>query len=122
MEDSFIKIEKLKIWAKVGVLEEERSLGQLFSFDIFLWSDFEKSSQTDDIKDTIDYSNLVADIKDYSKNFSCFTIEKYSYEIMELIKNRYNADRIKIVLTKCHPPIIGFDGNVSIERMFEKTE
>ena len=120
MEDAHLKIENIKLWSKVGVLDEERSLGQLFSLDVYLWSDFEECSKSDDINDTIDYSRLVKDIKTHSETFSCFTIEKYSKEIMELIKERFLVNRIRIVLTKCKPPIVGFKGTVSIERIFSK--
>ncbi len=120
MEDAHLKIENIKLWSKVGVLDEERSLGQLFSLDVYLWSDFEECSKSDDINDTIDYSRLVEDIKAHSETFSCFTIEKYSKEIMKLIKERFLVDKIRIVLTKCKPPIVGFSGTVSIERIFSK--
>ena len=48
--ETFLKIENIKLWARVGVLEEERKLGQLFSLDIFLWTDFENCTVNDDIK------------------------------------------------------------------------
>ena len=48
----------------MGVLNEERELGQLFSLDIFLWTDFEKCTANDDIKKTVDYSKLVEILKD----------------------------------------------------------
>ena len=47
--ETFLKIENIKLWARVGVLDEERKLGQLFSLDIFLWTDFEKCTANDDI-------------------------------------------------------------------------
>ena len=40
--ETFLKIENIKLWARVGVLDEERELGQLFTLDIFLWTDFKK--------------------------------------------------------------------------------
>ena len=39
--ETFLKIEDIKLWARVGVLDKERELGQLFRLDIFLWTDFE---------------------------------------------------------------------------------
>ena len=59
-------------------------------------------------------------MKSHSKNFSCFTIEKYSDEIIKIIQRGFNPDRIKIILTKCEPPIEGFNGKVSIVKFFEK--
>ena len=120
MESSFLEIKDIKIWARVGVLMEERKFGQLFSLDVYLWSDFSKCSKTDDLNLTIDYSVLINDIKDHSRNFSCFTIEKYSSEILKIIANKFFPERIKIKLTKCKPPITGFTGEVSITRFFNR--
>ena len=117
--ETFLKIENIKLWARVGVLDEERQLGQLFSLDIFLWTNFEKCTVNDDIKKTVDYSKLVEMLKDQSKKIYCFTIEKYSNEILEIIDETFRLSKIKIVLTKCNPPIDGFDGKVSIVRVLE---
>ena len=117
--ETFLKIENIKLWARVGVLEEERKLGQLFSLDIFLWTDFEKCTADDDIQQTIDYSKLVQILKDQSKEIYCFTIEKYSKAILEIIDEKFELSKIKIILTKCNPPITGFDGIVSIVRILE---
>ena len=117
--ETYLKIKNIKLWARVGVLEEERELGQLFSLDVLLWADFENSTQNDEIKSTVDYSKLVEILKYQSKKICCFTIEKYSNEILKIIDEEFQLNRIKIILTKCQPPIIGFDGEVSIVRVFK---
>ena len=117
--ETFLKIENIKLWSRVGVLDEERELGQLFILDIFLWTDFEKCTLNDDIKKTVDYSKLVQILKDQSKKIYCYTIEKYSKEILEIIDQEFKLSKIKIILTKCNPPITGFDGKVSIVRILE---
>jgi len=118
--DTYLKITKIKLWARVGVLEKERKLGQLFSLDVFLWTDFDNCTQNDDIKSTVDYSKLVEILKFQSKNICCFTIEKYSNEILKIIDEQFQLSQIKIILTKCQPPITGFDGDVSIVRVLKK--
>ena len=117
--ETFLKIENIKLWARVGVLDKERQLGQLFSLDIFLWTDFEKCTSNDDVKQTVDYSKLVEILKDQSKKIYCFTIEKYSNAILGLIDKEFKLSKIKIILTKCNPPITGFDGKESIVRILE---
>ena len=117
--ETFLHIENIKLWARVGVLDEERRLGQLFCLDILLWTDFEKCTSNDDLTKTVDYSKLVEILKSQSKKIYCFTIEKYSNAILEIISNEFNPSKIKIILTKCNPPITGFDGKVSIIRILE---
>jgi len=94
--ETFLKIENIKLWARVGVLDEERELGQLFSLDIFLWTDFEKCTVNDDIKKTVDYSKLVQILKDQSKKIYCFTIEKYSNLILEIIDKELSFLKLKL--------------------------
>ena len=117
--ETYLKIKDIKLWARVGVLEQERDLGQLFSLDVSLWSDFENCTQNDDIKSTVDYSKLVEILKYQSNKICCLTIEKYSNEILKIIDEEFQLSKIKIILTKCKPPITGFDGEVSIVRVFE---
>ena len=117
--ETFLKIENIKLWARVGVLNEERELGQLFILDIFLWTDFEDCTVNDDIKKTVDYSKLVQILKKHAKKIYCFTIEKYSNEILEIINQEFKLSKVKIILTKCNPPITGFDGKVSIVRILK---
>ena len=94
--ETFLKIENIKLWARVGVLDHERELGQLFILDIFLWTDFEKCTVNDDIKKTVDYSKLVQILKDQSKKIYCFTIEKYSNVILEIINQELSFLKLKL--------------------------
>ena len=118
--ETYIKIENINLWARVGVLEEERELGQLFNLDVFLWTDFENCTRNDDIKKTVDYSRLVEVLKIHSKKIYCYTIEKYSNEILRIIDEEFSLNQIKIILTKCKAPINGFEGEVSIVRVLKK--
>ncbi len=120
MKETYLKIKNIKLWTRVGVLDKEREFGQLFLLDVLLWSDFEKCTFSDDVNETIDYSSLISDIKVHSKNFSCKTIEKYSNEILNLVVKRYKPTRLEISLTKFQPPIIGFDGQVTIVKSYER--
>ena len=118
MEETFLRIENIDLWARVGVLEQERKLGQVFSLDIDIWTDFSQCSKNDDINTTVDYSILIELIQSHSKKIKFFTIEKYSEEILKIIKQKFNLNKIKIKLTKCNAPINGFSGNVSIVKIF----
>ena len=117
--ETYLKVENIKLWARVGVLEEERKLGQIFNLDLFIWTNFEECTKNDDIKTTIDYAKLIEILKYESKKINCFTIEKYSDEILNIINEKFRLSRIKVILTKCKPPIVGFEGSVSIVRDYK---
>ena len=120
MEKNYIKIENIDVWARVGILKQEQRLGQLFSLDVFLYADFDNCLDQDDINQTIDYVEVIELIRSHSKKFKCLTIEKYSVVLINLLKRSFDIDGIKIVIKKCKPPIIGFNGSVSITRVYEK--
>ena len=101
--ETYLKIKNIKLWARVGVLEEERKSGQLFSLDLFLWADFKNCTKNDDIKSTVDYAKLVKVLKSQSKKICCFTIEKYSNEILKIIDKEFQLSRIKICLLYTSP-------------------
>ena len=120
MEKNYIKIENIDIWARVGILKQEQRLGQPFSMDVFLYADFDNCVDRDDINQTIDYVEVIELIRSHSRKFKCLTIEKYSAVLINLLKRSFDIDGIKIVIKKCNPPIIGFNGSVSITRVYEK--
>ncbi len=111
---SSIKINSLNIFAHVGVLEEERLMGQDFLLDIVLWGDLSESSKHDDLKQTLDYALAITSIQKFASTFKCMTIEYFTECIMDQLENLYGPLPLRVRLTKCSPPIDGFTGSVSI--------
>ena len=48
------------------------------------------------LKKTVDYSKLVEILKAQSKKIYCFTIEKYSNAILEIIDSEFKLSKIKL--------------------------
>ena len=57
---------------------------------------FGKCAEDDDIKKTVDYSELVKIVKDHSKKIYCLTIEKYSNEIIEISNEKFELKQLKL--------------------------
>lgn len=66
-----IIIKDLKIYAYHGVHEEEKINGQQFILDITVWLDLTVPSGTDELCDTVSYSEIIR------KATEVFTAEKY---------------------------------------------
>ena len=111
-----IHIRDLNLWAHVGVTEKERILGQKFLLDFSLWLDFDQASKNDDLSTSVDYSLAIRRIQELSIEINCLTIEHFSEKILDLIESLYGPLPMKVLLTKCDPPVDGFDGDVQIER------
>ncbi|WP_269622818.1 dihydroneopterin aldolase [Prochlorococcus marinus] len=114
--ESSIQVDGLNLWAHVGVLEEERLLGQRFLLDFIIWIDVENAVKGDNLINTVDYSLAVQKIQQLALDINCMTIEYFSEQILNQIENIYGSVPIQITLQKCFPPIHGFSGSVSIRR------
>ena len=111
-----IRIKNIDLWAHVGVLEEERLLGQYFSLDISLWLPIDSAAKEDDLSASADYSDAIREIQILAFELQCLTIETFSEEILNCLEHLYGPVPMYIFLRKCSAPIHGFDGTVGIER------
>ena len=111
-----IHVEGLKIWARVGVLAEERSLGQWFLVDLTIRLDLAPAGRSDDLARTVDYSQAIAAIQACAQQVVCHTVECFSETILDQVGEICGPWPVRLLLRKCHPPIPGFDGSISVER------
>ena len=111
-----IHVEGLKVWARVGVFPEERSLGQWFVMDLTFWLPLTPAGQSDDLSLTVDYSQAITAIRACAEQITCRTVECFSEQILDQLEEVYGPRPIHLILRKCHPPIPGFDGSISVER------
>ena len=59
-----IKVENIKLYAFHGCLNEEALIGSDYIIDVTVTADLSKSSQTDDLNDTVDYVLLNKIVKE----------------------------------------------------------
>ena len=116
LPEGAIHVRDLSLWAHVGVLEKERILGQKFLLNFSLWLDLDQASKYDDISTSVDYSLAIRRLQKLSLEINCLTIEHFSEKILDLIESLYGPLPMKVLLTKCAPPVEGFDGDVQVER------
>ncbi len=111
-----IEVKDIRLWAHVGVLEQERISGQLFSLDFKLWLELDEAAQKDDLSASADYSLAISDIHQLCFELRCLTIEHFSEKILDCLDRIYGPVPMKVFLRKCSPPIPGFSGSVAVER------
>ena len=61
-----IHVTDISLWSHVGVLDQERLLGQKFLLDFFLWIDMSTVVVNDNIASTADYSSAFSCIQQLS--------------------------------------------------------
>lgn len=116
LEGDQILVRGLRLWAHVGVLAHERQQGQWFEVDLTLTVNLNDAGRSDDLADTLDYSQLIAALQRQARSIRCQTLEHYSEQMLDLAESLYGAVPIALELRKCSAPVPGFDGVVAVRR------
>ncbi|MAR08107.1 MAG: dihydroneopterin aldolase [Cyanobium sp. NAT70] len=111
-----IHVRDLRLWAHVGVLENERRDGQWFSIDLSLWLDLTRCAAEDDLSATADYSVAIRALQVLAMEIRCLTIEHFSEQVLDRLEALYGQIPMRVLLSKCSAPVPGFSGLVSVER------
>lgn len=111
-----IAVEGLRLWAHVGVLEQERERGQWFELSFQLAVDLSTAAAADSLDSSCDYALAIKALQGQASTIRCLTLEHYSERALDLLEEVYGPIPLKLRLTKCAPPIPGFGGTVSVCR------
>ncbi|MBC7865319.1 MAG: dihydroneopterin aldolase [Bacteroidia bacterium] len=110
-----INVEGIKVYAYHGCLEEEARIGQEYSVDVYMETDFTEAAQTDELSKTIDYCQVFEIVKLQMKTRSNL-IEHVARRIKEnLLKDIAAIKSVKVKVTKFNPPMNGNVERVSVE-------
>ena len=116
MTKEAIHIRELRLWAHVGVLEQERRDGQWFSLDISFWLDLSRAAAADDLASSLDYSVAIRALQGLAREIRCLTIEHFSEQVLDRLEQLFGPVPVRLTLSKCAAPVPGFDGRVAVER------
>ncbi len=116
MTKEAIHIRELRLWAHVGVLEQERRDGQWFSLDISFWLDLSRAAAADDLASSLDYSVAIQALHGLARDIRCLTIEHFSEQVLDRLEQLFGPVPVRLTLSKCAAPVPGFDGRVAVER------
>ncbi|MCH5247952.1 MAG: dihydroneopterin aldolase [Muribaculaceae bacterium] len=106
-----IKIDRLKVFAYIGVMHAEKVLGNHFEVTTVMNIDIpDDKAGNDDITSTVNYSRVVEIIQDVMKQ-SCDLLETAALRIArEVFKlgatgTDYTVLNVTVTVTKLNPPI-----------------
>ena len=109
-----IRVQNIKIYSNHGCLQEEAKIGSDYRVDVEVEADLEKSSQTDELSDTVDYVHLNHVVKEEMAIRS-----KLLEEVTQRILTRFfqeipMIENAKVSVSKINPPIGGNVTEVTI--------
>lgn len=95
-----IFLSEVKVETKLGVPDWERMVPQTILLDIEIAMPHSRSCQTDAIDDTIDYGQVIAEIRKTLKEHSFQLVEALAEHVCQLILTEFGAPWVKIKVSK----------------------
>lgn len=101
-----IKIEDLEVFARHGVFQEEKKLGQKFLVTAILYVDTRRAGMTDDLTASIHYGEVSAFIDEYLRNHTFDLIESAAERLSwELLLHTERLEKIELEIKKPWAPV-----------------
>lgn len=98
-----------------GCFEEERIIGARFRVDLIYKCEIASVAVKDDVKEAVDYREVYLKIKEVMKT-SVNTIERLSYNILDMLKKEYpQILAAELQITKLNPALGGQLSGVSVK-------
>ncbi len=109
-----IRVNDIRVFTNHGCLEEEAKIGSEYRVDIEVKADLQKSAQTDELADTVDYVLLNQIVKEEMAIRSKL-LEHVAQRILDRIfKEIQLVAAAKVSVAKINPPIGGNVAEVAI--------
>jgi len=110
-----IRILNLRIPAKHGVYDFEKEKDKTFEIDIHMEIDLSKAIISDDLKDTVDYNEVVELTKKIFSENDYNLIEYVAGKICENLLDKFLINNVIIKIRKPHAPINADLDTVEVE-------
>ncbi len=104
MKDKII-VKALHCSVRVGVRKEEQEVRRNCEVDVVIHTDLAAAARSDDLDQTINYSNVIELIQRLSADAQYKLLESFAYRIFDEIFHKTNARRITVRIRKINPPI-----------------
>ncbi|NHE57775.1 dihydroneopterin aldolase [Cyclobacterium plantarum] len=108
-----VSLEGIEFHAYHGVFSEEKKLGNRFTVDLHVYTDFQQAMLHDDLKKTVDYFKLYQIAKAHMQ-VPVKLLEHLAHLMIQDILNVYPEIRKVRVIIKKHNPAIGGVVNYSV--------
>lgn len=119
---SKIELKSMKFYARHGVGEQERTVGNYFVVDLLLTAPLENAVKSDDLNDTINYAKVYQVIKQ-EMDIPSDLLEHVAGRILSVLKVSFpQLEEIELKLSKLSPPLGGdvYSASVILCESFHK--
>ncbi len=100
IDSDFIFIEKLEALCRIGCTAEERAFPQIVTVDVNIFLPLDKSAQSSQLSDTVDYANVTDGIKNLLLKDEFKLLETAAERIAAFILKDEKTNRVTVRLHK----------------------
>jgi len=95
-----IHIEQLEISTRIGVPEKERATPQRLTVSISFWPYYEQRDMADEIDNTVNYSIVAEEAKNFVSNLSTNLIETLADRLATHLLKTFRIQKVTVELRK----------------------
>lgn len=107
-------LNNIRIYAFHGCMEEEKLIGSDYIVNLEVDTDMVEPSQSDALKDAVDYVNLNTIVKE-EMSIRSKLLEHVAQRIIDRVLKQFpEVESVKVRVSKQNPPIGGDVGEVSV--------
>ncbi|ABB56072.1 dihydroneopterin aldolase [Synechococcus elongatus] len=108
-------VRGIRAYGYTGFFDAEQELGQWFEVDLRVWVDLQPAGDSDQLGDTLDYSQAVQVVQTGIRQSRFRTIERLAADLCDRLFQQFPAlPELELTLRKLAPPIPDFSGDVSL--------
>jgi FolB domain-containing protein len=102
----------------LGINDWEREKPREIHINLVLFGDLSKAGESDDIRDTIDYSTLAKKVLKHAETARRFTVEALAADLAQLCLEEARVQKVRVRVEK--PGAVRFSSSVGVEIEREK--
>lgn len=122
MKEQKIRLSNATFYAYHGVLTNEQASGGKFEVDVDMYGDFSKGSQSDRLKDTVDYEKVYRSIRELVIDKRFYLIESLGAQIADSLLEKFaTLSRVVVRVRKRSPQVGGVVDYVEFETERSRT-
>ncbi|MGI9556923.1 MAG: dihydroneopterin aldolase [Solirubrobacterales bacterium] len=110
-----VEIRTLSVFARVGITEAEREVGQRLEFDISFEVPDCDAVLTDRIEDTISYHEVAQMVAEVANEREYKTLERLGHVVAERVRDDFGGAAATVRVAKPEPPVELPLGEVAVE-------
>ena len=116
-----IYLKNIRLYAYHGCMDEEEKIGSDYVVNIVVNTDLSLSSQTDALKDTVDYVALHTIVKE-EMEIRAKLLEHVAQRIIKRILSQFSCvSKASVKVAKKNPPIGGNVEEVAVKRELKRS-